>query len=135
MALISNGDQVLTKNVYGTDETLLFSTDTPTNECTLSEPLTNFEFIKIMFSINDNCQVNEFCAHISDHHKNIVCFGNATDSFAWGKQNIKFEANKVTITDAWAFVGLNANTYDANNNIYAKNSIGKIWGVNRKEGV
>lgn len=135
MALISNGDQVLTKRVYGTNETLLFSSDTPTDVATLSEALSNFETVKIMFSINGNCHINEFCTELNDIHKNIVCFGNARDSFAWAKQNIKFEDDKITITDAWSFVGLNANNYDANNNIYAKNSIGKIWGVNRKEDV
>ncbi|MCQ2087782.1 MAG: hypothetical protein MJZ37_06955 [Bacilli bacterium] len=114
-------------------KTLLFSANNPTSSCTLSDNLSNYEQVKIMFSINGNCQINEFCADLTDIHKNIVTFGNATDSFGWGKQNLKFEDNKITVTSAWAFTGLTANNYDQNNNQYAMNSIGAIWGINRKE--
>lgn len=135
MSLISLGDQVLTKNVYGTDETLLFETNTPTSSCNLSESIENFERVKIMFSINENCQISEFCSTETNQHKNLITFGNAPDSFAWAKQNLRFSGSNITVTSAWAFVGLNTNTYDANNNTYAMNSIGKVWGINRKEGV
>ena len=83
-------------------------------------------------------RVGEHGADIGDDGQDGVAQSRLEEhgvKFYLGDSAEKFEENKVTITDAWAFVGLNANTYDANNNIYAKNSIGKIWGVNRKEGV
>jgi len=51
MALISNGDQVLTKNVYGTDETVLWTgslsgSSLPVS-AVLSEPCTRFNRIGI----------------------------------------------------------------------------------------
>lgn len=57
MALISNGDQVLTKNVYGSDETVLWEGETVVRDgntftFNLSENIGNFEGVKFVIHSN-----------------------------------------------------------------------------------
>lgn len=49
MALISNGDEILTKRVYNSDETVLWegNASSPVTTVTVSESLNNFESFKI----------------------------------------------------------------------------------------
>lgn len=120
------------KWVMGVDETLLFS-GASTSACPLSEPLTAFDKIKIMYSRDGNCQIHEFSSNVSQYHKDVITFGSNTVSAGWGKVNLNFQANSINVISAWAYIGNSANTYASGSNQYAMNSIGAIWGVHRKE--
>jgi len=75
MALISNGDQVLTKNVYNTDETLLWAGNLTTigSAMNLTEKMSNFESVKIYFNDVNGEQTNVMEIHTLVNFGRISC--------------------------------------------------------------
>ena len=151
MALISNGDQVLTKNVYNTDETLLWegplSGMTPSgnvdNNVTLTESIDNFSKFDIYYWTYRNTTNSSFSVEtvVKNPSNNTLYFlippwPEDSSNGAWYKQSLSAVG-----TDVHFDGGYTSNTSAAR--MPAKNSDGrhmwghgniyKIVGINRKQ--
>lgn len=135
MALISNGDQVLTKNVYGTDETVLWQGNQGgLFTITLSEPATNFEKLFIVGNWNDGT-ASQFADYIYTDPLNAEVsylqkgFFGCTD---WGKKywGLRIFKNTNTITCIAAKESAWGSASESNMTNF---SIQKVIGINRKQ--
>lgn len=142
MSLISLGDQVLTKKVYGTDETVLW--ETPDNQghntVTLSEPYTNFEKIAICCGSsngNDGVEIKYFSTSFDIKH--ISYQGGSGGNEYWIACFIENTVDKTTLTiskgkairGSYTSSDLTGVAF-ASDSLYA-NCFFKVWGINRKE--
>lgn len=143
MALISNGDQVLTKNVYGTDETVLWDVGyTWANmqvNVTLTESVLTFEKLKV-FCRDD---ANRSC--IIEIDTNLSQAGNTFCISDGDTAALSFRTFLVKIADKTVSLDAGQFSISASNKAFAWVSpctasssfarMYKIIGVNRKEGV
>lgn len=144
MSLISLGDQVLTKNVYGTDETVLWEGNlTAGSTVTFSEPITNFD--RYIFIGKDSTRGHGYC------EERVLNTAQTEKTFAISLPDGNFTAANSGYL-GWYFTSLTWNTNYTGitcNHLYQKffnppsGSAGqndnrgiiltKIIGVNRKE--
>ena len=117
--------------VPGYNETVLYS-GAATSSVALSESLTNFERIKIKYSI-DGMIWHEFDA-VNGNNRDCF-FGGGTTAQSWfGNIFLTFSNTTITVPTAYCYFLTGANiTYNTGYNTYAQNSIGAVVGINRKQ--
>lgn len=135
MALISNGDQILTKNVYGTDETVLWEGLHKwwnSNTLTVSENITNFEKIGITFKDDwlIGSKYEEFPT--VDNSIDLVCQGIENAKFTIKTVRLTISNNTLTLsTGGSVTVTMTDGTIATTTNPYVATL--KIVGINRKQ--
>lgn len=135
MALISNGDQILTKNVYGTDETVLWEGLHKwwnSNTLTVSENITNFEKIGITFKDDwlIDMKYEEFPT--VNNSIDLVCQGIENAKLVFKTVKLAISNNTLTLlTGGKVTAALADGTIAASTDKYV--AIVKIVGINRKQ--
>ena len=128
MALISNGDQVLTKRVYNSDETVLWEGNA--TSAMLSESVSNFEYIKVSFNNGQVYIVNSDSAIISLHYMSSI----SSDGL-YHTQDVNYTISGTSIAWAFAFhTWRKSGTINTEARSEALSpAIKKVIGINRKE--
>lgn len=137
MALISNGDKVLTKRVYNSDETVLWEGTQSDGTITLSEDMYNFETVKFIVSpagTDRIATVNEYSTILGKQSNNY--FYLSYENIAGSKYTKQVMYCKTTD-------GLNVTLNSVAGLVFSDSTIShknpdsfvvkKILGINRKE--
>lgn len=133
MALISNGDQVLTKRVYNSDETVLWEGEASTGTITLSEPLTNFERVKF-YMLPDKMFGGEQSSNSS--YYSSTCWKVYDDGNTnYYQISLTLDATGTVFTIGASLHRYSVKTTDTWNHDNNNYPITKIVGINRKQTV
>lgn len=145
MALISNGDQVLTKNVYNSDETVLWEGSLATG-ITLSESVNNFERVKIFANQRDEQNritsveiLTDVTGTVTHQFPIVHIFSNGTNTYNfWGEYLIDNTGKTITLNYGGYLRWQQQNNLQQQPVSFTASNpfnIVKVIGINRKEGV
>ena len=125
----------------GNDETVLWSGDTGVSECTLSEPMTNFERIRIYIGTDASPSNNSIIYEVDPNTTNFSVARGKGVGNAWISW-IHFSASSTSIsipnTKAFNFGSTGSSAWSnptiSLNSAEDRNSIWKVVGINRISG-
>lgn len=126
--------------MIGNDETVLFSSDSAVTSFSTSEPIENFEYLKIIVEVANGIKAisnvvvsNIFSSYLSIAYLGPQSISNSTDFFMW-RINYSRSGNTYTINNGY-FCGWNQNSITAGAaNTTNRGLVYKVVGINRISG-
>lgn len=121
------------------DETVLFTSDSAVTSFSTSEPIENFEYLKIIVEVANGIKAisnvvvsNIFSSYLSIAYLGPQSTGNSTDFFMW-RINYSRSGNTYTINNGY-YCGWNQNSITSGAaNTTTRGLVYKVVGINRKE--